>query len=208
MYATGSPQTEVNLYRYPVKCAFPVKRSSQKVQLHRLRNTGSLCTGICVFFGLVFWCCFRCALVQGCITKDPTPEMASHHNNYQHEVGVIVVGDLKSGKSTLIQRFIHGSSRGPPANDMYKPTSFDKFYASKQISRDLAVNFTIWDTSGAPAYDSVRPLAYREADVFLVCFSVVEPISLFNVTSHWLQAIRKHRPDAPIVLCGCMASLR
>jgi hypothetical protein len=29
-----------------------------------------------------------------------------------------------------------------------------------------------------------------------------------NVKSHWLQEIRKHRPDAPIVLCGCMASLR
>ena len=80
MYATGSPQTEVNLYRYPVKCAFPVKRSSQKVQLHRLRNTGFLCTGICVFFGLVFWCCFRCALVQGCITKDPHPPHNPHHH--------------------------------------------------------------------------------------------------------------------------------
>ncbi len=135
--------------------------------------------------------------------------MAAPPHHHQ-EVGVIVVGDLKSGKSTLIHRFIHGTAEPPPAG--YKPTSFDKFYAAKTVmgggSYHHTVGFTIWDTSGAPAYDTVRPLAYREADVFLVCFSVVEPNSLGRVKTHWVEEIRKHRPAAPLVLCGCMASLR
>jgi small GTP-binding protein len=84
--------------------------------------------------------------------------MSGQQQQQQHEVGIIVVGDLKSGKSTLIQRFIHGAT-APSAP--YKPTSFDKFYAGKRIGPDR-VGFTIWDTSGAPAYDTVRPLAYRQ----------------------------------------------
>ena len=35
--------------------------------------------------------------------------------------------------------------------------------------------------AGSPAYDSVRSLAYHDADVFLLCFNVSDPISLYNV---------------------------
>ena len=56
---------------------------------------------------------------------------------------------------------------------------------SVQLSPSLVVHYTVWDTSGSTSYDSVRPLSYSEADIFLVCFSIAEPISLYNVRSHW-----------------------
>jgi len=121
------------------------------------------------------------------------------------DVRVVVVGDEKCGKSSLIHRFI--SNQVP---EYYKPTGFDKFFTSKKYSDEnveILFNFTVWDTSGSTNFDSVRPLSYSEADVFLVCFSISEPISLYNVKSHWFQEIRKHS-NAPIVLCGCMADLR
>ena len=45
------------------------------------------------------------------------------------EIRIVVVGDEKSGKSTLINRFIKDSL---PAS--YKPTSFDKFLVTREIS--------------------------------------------------------------------------
>ncbi|TRY61576.1 hypothetical protein TCAL_01479 [Tigriopus californicus] len=60
----------------------------------------------------------------------------------------------------------------------------------------------------SPAYDSVRPLAYHEADVFLLCYKISDPISLYNVKNKWIREIRKCRPEAPIVLCGCQSDLR
>ena len=39
----------------------------------------------------------------------------------------------------------------------------------------------IFDTAGTGAHDRLRPLSYPQTDVFLVCFSVVDPSSFENV---------------------------
>jgi len=117
------------------------------------------------------------------------------------EIRVVVVGDEKCGKTSLISRFISDDVPG-----VYKPTGFDKFFTTKELGCEL-VNFTVWDTSGSTNYDSVRPLSYAEADIFIICFKVSDPISLYNVKSHWIIEIQKHS-SAPIILCGCMADLR
>ena len=119
----------------------------------------------------------------------------------QREVRVVVVGDEKCGKTSLISRFI---SDTVPA--IYKPTGFDKFLTTKDIGGEV-VMFTVWDTSGSTSYDSVRPLSYSEADIFIICFKITDPISLYNVKSHWVLEIQKHS-SAPIILCGCMSDLR
>ena len=36
----------------------------------------------------------------------------------------------------------------------------------------------------------------------------LEPNTLLRIQEHWIPEVRKHRPDAPILLCGCMAKLR
>ena len=78
------------------------------------------------------------------------------------------------------------------------------------ICRPLSPNskFCVLISSGSIAYDSVRSLSYADADVFLVCFSVSDPNSLHNVRTKWNAEIRRHRPDAPVVLCGTAADLR
>lgn len=117
------------------------------------------------------------------------------------EIRVVVVGDEKCGKTSLISRFISDDVPG-----VYKPTGFDKFFTTKELGGEL-VSFTVWDTSGSTNYDSVRPLSYSEADIFIICFKICDPISLYNVKSHWIVEIQKHS-SAPIILCGCMADLR
>ena len=54
----------------------------------------------------------------------------------------------------------------------------------------------------------MRSLSYADADVFLVCFGVSDPNSLHNVRAKWIAEIRRHMPDAPVVLCGTAADLR
>ena len=39
----------------------------------------------------------------------------------------------------------------------------------------------LFDTAGQEDYDRLRPLSYPQTDVFLVCFSVVNPASFENV---------------------------
>ena len=42
------------------------------------------------------------------------------------------------------------------------------------------INLGLWDTAGQEEYNRLRPLAYPNADVFLIIFSVVEPASFTN----------------------------
>ena len=57
----------------------------------------------------------------------------------------------------------------------YKPTSFDKFLTSREVGGEPC-NLTVWDTSGSQNFDTVRPLSYGEADVFILCFKVTSII--------------------------------
>ena len=67
----------------------------------------------------------------------------------------------------LIPRFINNST---PAS--YKPTSFDKFLTTREVY-GAPCSLTVWDTSGSQNFDTVRPLSYGEADVFIICFKVM-----------------------------------
>ncbi|KAF6207762.1 hypothetical protein GE061_016210 [Apolygus lucorum] len=58
------------------------------------------------------------------------------------------------------------------------------------------------------AYDTVRPLAYQDAQVFLVCFCVADPDSLDNTLSKWYPEIREHCANTAVILCGCQVDLR
>lgn len=44
--------------------------------------------------------------------------------------------------------------------------------------------------------------------MFILCYSVISPISLTNVASKWVPEIRSYCPDAPIVLVGTKLDLR
>jgi cell division control protein 42 len=54
----------------------------------------------------------------------------------------------------------------------------------------------------------MRPLAYPETDVFLVCFSVAAPASLASVRETWLPELHHFFPRVPRVLVGTQVDLR
>jgi len=56
--------------------------------------------------------------------------------------------------------------------------------------------------------ERLRPLCYRNADVFIVCYSVVRPCSFRNLTNKWVPEIRQHCPGVPLILVGTQLDLR
>lgn len=64
------------------------------------------------------------------------------------------------------------------------------------------------DTAGQEEYDRLRALCYPQTDVFLVCFSVVSPVTLENVRLKWNPELKHHCPDTPRVLVGLKTDLR
>ncbi|KAL0202750.1 hypothetical protein M9458_000768 [Cirrhinus mrigala] len=89
----------------------------------------------------------------------------------------------------------------------FDPSMFD--YYSVLVTVDgNPVNLEILDTAGLEDYNGLRPIYYRQTDVFLICFSLVDPRSLENIHEKWYPEIRDHCPDTPIILVGTKLDLR
>ena len=57
-------------------------------------------------------------------------------------------------------------------------------------------------------FQSVRPLAYIGADVFMLCFDVTNRQSFYNITESWLPEVQSFQPNIPAVLVGTKCDLR
>ena len=89
----------------------------------------------------------------------------------------------------------------------YTPTSFFRYQTSEVVGARV-VRFVLWDTSGSLETSTVRALAYREADVFLLCYSIADPGTLFSCLDHWVPELRLQAPATPIILVGCQSDRR
>jgi GTPase SAR1 family protein len=66
----------------------------------------------------------------------------------------------------------------------------------------------VHDTAGQEDYDRLRPLSYPNTHVFLVCYSLLNPVSLRNAFDKWIPEARHHCPGAKLLLVGLKADLR
>ncbi|KAK2817472.1 hypothetical protein Q5P01_025663 [Channa striata] len=120
----------------------------------------------------------------------------------ERRVTCVLVGDGAVGKSSLIVSY---TTNGYPTE--YVPTALDNFTVMVGVD-GKPVRLTLCDTAGQDELERLRPLCYRNADVFLLCYSVVRPCSFRNLINRWVPEIRQHCPSAPVVLVGTQLDLR
>eukprot|EP00063_Salmo_salar_P056596 XP_014031431.1 PREDICTED: rho-related GTP-binding protein RhoU-like isoform X2 [Salmo salar] len=120
----------------------------------------------------------------------------------ERKVNCVLVGDGAVGKTSLIVSY---TTNGHPTE--YIPTAFDNF-AAMVVVDGKPVRLQLCDMAGQDELDRIRPLCYHNADVFLLCYSVVRPSSFRNATDRWAPEIRRHCPGAPMVLVGTQLDLR
>merc|ERR1712181_45739 len=122
--------------------------------------------------------------------------------NSDRTIKCVVVGDGAVGKTCLL--ISYAQNKFPSE---YVPTVFDNYVVNVMISGE-PVMLGLFDTAGQEEYDRMRPLSYPGANVFLICFSTVNPSSFENVKAKWLPEVRLHCPNVPIVLVGTQMDLR
>jgi small GTP-binding protein len=119
-----------------------------------------------------------------------------------NEVKCVVVGDGAVGKTCMLISYVEGKF---PTE--YVPTVFENY--EKEVEHEgKPINFTLWDTAGQEGYQKIRTLSYKNADIFLVCFSFDNAGSLENVKARWAKELKQHRCQAPIILVGTKADLK
>ena len=66
----------------------------------------------------------------------------------------------------------------------YVPTVFDNYVAEVKVGVNL-VKLWLWDTAGQQEYQQLRLISYQRADVFLICFSMIDQTSFCNAINKW-----------------------
>lgn len=102
------------------------------------------------------------------------------------------------------------------------PPFFSHFqnYSANAIVDGEPINLGLWDTAGSNEYDELRPLSYPGTDAFIVCYSIIDEVSL-QVSSallcppsfkacvdRWVPEIEEHCSGVPIILVGTKNDLR
>ena len=120
----------------------------------------------------------------------------------QQTIKCVVIGDGAVGKTCLL---ISYTTNKFPTD--YIPTIFDNYAVTVMIGGEQ-YTVGLFDTAGQEVYDRLRPLAYPQTDIFIVCFSVVAPVSFENVKQTWIPELMHHCPKTPFLLVGTQVDLR
>ncbi|KAM3872578.1 LOW QUALITY PROTEIN: rho family GTPase 1b [Diretmus argenteus] len=115
---------------------------------------------------------------------------------------LVLVGDVQCGKTAMLQ--VLAKDCYP---ETYVPTVFENYTACLELE-EQRVELSLWDTSGSPYYDNVRPLCYSDSDAVLLCFDISRPDTVDSGLKKWKTEILDFCPSTRILLIGCKTDLR
>ncbi|KAM4611032.1 LOW QUALITY PROTEIN: rho family GTPase 1b [Polymixia lowei] len=115
---------------------------------------------------------------------------------------LVLVGDVQCGKTAMLQ--VLAKDCYP---ETYVPTVFENYTACLEVE-EQRVELSLWDTSGSPYYDNVRPLCYSDSDAVLLCFDISRPDTVDSGLKKWKTEILDFCPSTRILLIGCKTDLR
>lgn len=114
----------------------------------------------------------------------------------------VIVGDGLCGKTCLLMTF--SSGKFPEG---YKPRTVENDIFNLSVD-GRTVELEFCDTVGEDDFDKVRPLAYPNTDVVVMCFSIERPESLESIAKKWTPELAQFCPKAPIIIVGNKKDLR
>lgn len=116
-------------------------------------------------------------------------------------VRIVVAGDPKTGKSSLIVSAVSESF----------PDNVPPVIAHTRLPDDLfpdRVPVTIVDTSSSPQNRSKLIDELRKADAIVLTYACHKPETLERLSTFWLPELRRLEVRVPVIVVGCMLDLR
>jgi len=126
-------------------------------------------------------------------------------------IKISVMGDIGVGKTYLLHSYtcerygLKDHRRPPPSHLLF----FGKIYVDERYAV-ISLYDIWWDISLGRGFDldhKMRKDTYKETNVFLVCFSLVEPESYENIYKRWAPELETLYTHVPVILVGTKKDL-
>eukprot|EP00252_Welwitschia_mirabilis_P002285 TRINITY_DN1219_c0_g1_i2.p1 TRINITY_DN1219_c0_g1~~TRINITY_DN1219_c0_g1_i2.p1 ORF type:complete len:201 (+),score=46.40 TRINITY_DN1219_c0_g1_i2:228-830(+) len=122
--------------------------------------------------------------------------------NTNVQAKLVLLGDMGTGKSSLVLRFIKGQF-----NDYQESTIGAAFFSQTLAVNETTVKLEIWDTAGQERYHSLAPMYYRGAAAAIIVYDVTTPDS-FTRAKKWVEELqRQANPNMVVALAGNKSDL-
>ncbi|XP_068657185.1 ras-related protein RABF2b-like [Aristolochia californica] len=106
---------------------------------------------------------------------------------------LVLLGDVGSGKSSLVLRFVKGQFV-----DFQESTIGAAFFTQTLAINDQTVKFEIWDTAGQERYHSLAPMYYRGAGAAIIVYDITNSAS-FTRAKKWVQEIQAQGCSSTVI---------
>lgn len=110
---------------------------------------------------------------------------------------VVLLGKEYSGKTCLVERYLHGRFNDIP----YQNTIGAAFGAKKEVIDNRSLTLGIWDTAGSERYEAMSRIYYRGARAAIICYDITDSSS-YDKVNFWVNELRTHEVNCKIYLCG------
>ncbi|XP_075774835.1 ras-related protein Rab-24 isoform X1 [Pelodiscus sinensis] len=115
---------------------------------------------------------------------------------------VVLLGQESAGKSSLVERSVHGRFRAGPCHN----TIGAAFVAKALSAGGQTVTLGIWDTAGSERYEAMSRMYYRGARAAIVCYDLTDSSS-FRRAQFWVNELQTFEENCRIYLCGTKSDL-
>lgn len=141
--------------------------------------------------------------------KQRQGKLASHgftegmNFNYIYEFRIVVIGDLNTGKSTLIGSYINDRF------DVAKQStvSIGIFMKIVQLESDLKIRLQIWDTAGQERFKAMTQSYYRRSQGIILVYDASERSSFCRLVD-WLHDAKRYAHNVVFQLVACKSDFR
>lgn len=119
-------------------------------------------------------------------------------------VKIVVVGNDATGKKSLFDIFTGNDfpKASPPVLDYHYVDIYSK-------GKDQPIKLSLLCSLDHTFDDNVKKEFYCSCHVVIICFSLVDNNSAYDIESKWVQEVRKYcGQNIPIILVGCKKDLR
>lgn len=108
----------------------------------------------------------------------------------------MLVGDDGVGKTSICAYYKDGKS---PSTSL--PIILPNF-AKKETYMGQKAILVLWDSACNEDYNEIRPIGYKNANFFFLCFALNNKKSLENAENIWLKEISPFTKEAKVILIG------